>query len=223
MVDVTVAIPFRASGSRMRRVNFEYLYGKMEEWFPEYELMVVDSGHKIFDRSATRNEAVRQASGDVVVLCDADTVPQPGVIEDAIVGADQDGRLHLPYTVFRGLTRTGTRQVLEKGADPHAIKPLETATWSIGGVWVTRKDSWWNAGGMDERFKGWAYEDNAYFAASNTLNGQTVRHEGFITHLFHPRAADLLVTPEYRFNKELYERYEAAEGNPEAMREVIGK
>lgn len=221
MTEVTIAVPYRHSDSAPREEAFRYIASRLEAWFPDFEFLVADSGHEVFNRSATRNKAVEMAAGQVVVICDADTVPQKDSLTKAIEGALEDNRLHLPYTIFRGLDETSTRKVFSQGADPHEVVPMETADWSVGGVWVISKEGWNNAGGMDERFFGWGYEDNAFYEATNIINGKTVRHTGFITHLWHPRPANLTFTDEYYANRDLYNRYRVRKNNAREMKRLL--
>ena len=63
-------------------------------------------------------------------------------------------------------------------------------------------------------------EDKAFAIAADTLLGPTQRHEGTITHLWHP-PAQRVGSAEHDAVWALAERYAAAEGDPEAMRALI--
>ena len=139
----------------------------------------------------------------------------------AISGAAADGRLHLPYTRYRALSPAGPLAVYARGVDPMDAPVEDESRRPIGGVWVIRADAWWAAGGMDEDFKGWGFEDDSFFTAANVLLGETVRHEGTITHLHHTPAANTR-SPEYRTNRAHYQQYVRARRSPEAMRRLVG-
>src|SRR5690606_27325681 len=175
----------------------------------------------VFNRSATRNKAVEMAAGQVVVICDADTVPQKDSLTKAIEGALEDNRLHPPYTIFRGLDETSTRKVFSQGADPHEVVPMETADWSVGGVWVISKEGGNNAGGMDERFFGWGYEDNACYEATNIRHGQTVRPTARMPQLWRPRPANPTCTAEYYANRDVYHRYRVRKSNARERKRLL--
>jgi hypothetical protein len=51
---------------------------------------------------------------------------------------------------------------------------------------VMRASAWLEAGGMDERFTGWGYEDNAWYAKVAQTIGPPVHHAGVAWHLWHP-------------------------------------
>jgi hypothetical protein len=161
---------------------------------------------------------VHQAGKGIVIVCDADTIPEPEPLHAAVEAAGRDGRLHLPYTRYRALSPAGTTAVLN-GA-PLSECPTETeSTGAQGGILVMDAEAWQNTGGMDERFTGWGFEDTAFHAAAHTLNGDVARHEGDIHHLWHP--SDFAPSsPQYAANKTHWQRYEAALGDPTAMRRV---
>lgn len=219
-MNVTVAIPFRG-GELDREIHKEYVQKALSAMLPGVAVYTVDSPGPVFSRAAARNLAVREAPEGVVVLCDADTLPEKHALEAAIKGADEDRVLHLPYRLYRALTVPGTLSVYARGIEPiHAATEL-TSSQPIGGIWVIHTQAWANAGGMDERFQGWGFEDNAFWTASETLNGPTVRHHGSITHLAHTSAANNR-SPEYLRNKRLYQSYLKVRGKPALMRKLVG-
>ncbi|GAB3209835.1 hypothetical protein GCM10027294_25800 [Marinactinospora endophytica] len=216
---VTVCVPFRG-GELDREIHAEYVAARLREMLPDAQHMVVDVDGE-FSRARVRNEAVRRAGEGVVVLCDADTLPEPGPLRAAIAGAGEDGVLHLPYTRYRALSPEGTLAVYARGVDPLHAPVVEESRRPIGGVWVIRADAWWRAGGMDERFRGWGFEDDAFWTAATTLLGEPVRHEGVITHLYHAPAASTR-SPQYRANRARYQAYLRARRSVEAMRRLVG-
>lgn len=219
MTKVTVAVPFRP-GALDREVHYDYVKARLVKLFPDAEHLTVDVEGQ-FTRARVRNEAVRRAQGDVVVLCDADTLPEKEPLRRAIAGAAKDGRLHLPYTQFRGLSAEATLAVYARGLDPHQVPATEVSMRPIGGVWVIRPDSWWRTGGMDEKFIGWGFEDDAFHVAANTLLGETIRHQGVITHLHHTTAVNPNSTT-YKANRSRYGLYQRARHKVDQMRNLVG-
>lgn len=220
---VAAVIPWRP-GDPHRERAYQEVSRRLAQMLPDAVVFTADSGHDRFNRAASRNLGVtlaRSAGADVVVLCDADTIPQPSPLTAAITGAAQDGRLHTPYTRFWGLTEQGTRDYLA-GVDPLQCGCDLDYAYSVGGVFVITPIAWERAGGMDERFTAWGAEDMAFRLAADTLLGPTRRHTGMIVHLWHPPAART-GTPANDAVWELAARYRAAEGDPDAMRALIAE
>src|SRR5690606_38651143 len=113
-----------------RERRFRYVYDTFRSWFPKAELLISDSSHPRFSRSGSRNAAVRAARSDVVVICDADTLPQEEVLKETIEAARSDHRLHLPYDFYRGLNEPATQQVLAGKAELHTAQTFETGDTS---------------------------------------------------------------------------------------------
>ena len=219
MTKVTVTVPFRG-GALDREIHADYVSARLREMLPDADHLVVDVPGT-FSRARVRNECVRRAGSGVVVLCDADTVPEKQPLLDAIAGAAQDGRLHLPYTRYRALSPAGTLAVYARGVHPADAPVEEESRRPIGGVWVIDTDAWWDAGGMDEQFRGWGFEDDAFHTAATVLLGETVRHEGAITHLHHTPAANTRSTL-LRNSRSRYQDYSRARRDPDAMRTLVG-
>lgn len=221
--NVVVVIPWRG-GDPGRERAYEVVSARLAGMLPDAVVIAADSGHDRFNRAASRNLGVRlaqSAGADVTVLCDADTIPEPGPLAAAIMGAARDGRLHLPYTRFWGLTEQGARDYLS-GRDALECGCDLDYAYSAGGVLVVTPGAWDAVGGMDERFEVWGGEDVALKAAADTLLGPTRRHEGMIVHLWHPPARRT-GTPANDAVWELAARYRAADGNPEAMRALVAE
>jgi len=221
-VTVAVVIPWRP-GTPERNAHHEYVRAHLRQLLPDAVHLDVDSGHTPFSRAGSRNEGVRQAEAagaDVVVLCDADTLPEREPLHAAIEAAT-DGVLHLPYTWYRGLSRDGTATFLT-GA-PSADCPVDLEhQWATGGVLVVQPDAWWAAGGMDERMIGWGFEDAAARICADALLGSTVKHAGTITHLWHPQESGL-GSPQHVANGQLCQRYVDATGQPDELRVLIAE
>jgi hypothetical protein len=220
---VLVAVPWRAQPHR------EYAYdlttARYRELLPEALIVNVDTRHEPFCLAACRNEGVRisEALGyDLVVLGDADTLPEPAPLLAAIEGALTSGFVHLPYTEYRSLRADGTAQY-QAGTRledcNHVVVPYATS-----GVYVTTPTAWWASGGQDERFQGWGPEDFAWLITHRALLGaDPVRHEGRVYALHHEDPAK--DGPAYDAAVELYQRYlEAGDsGEPEAVRAIVNE
>lgn len=219
---VAVVIPWRG-GQPDREAHHKTVRAHLRKLLPDAWHIDADSGQQLFSRAGSRNHGVRLAQdvdADVIVLCDADTLPEAEPLQAAIDSA-HDGLLHLPYVHFRGLSQNGTRLYLD-GTKPEACETELAHDWATGGCLVLTPDAWWRAGGMDERMVGYGFEDTAFRIAADALLGPTVKHSGIIWHLWHEKQMGL-GSPEHTANGHLAARYVAAEGNAEAVREIVSE
>jgi glycosyltransferase involved in cell wall biosynthesis len=220
-MSVTVVVPFRG-GQVDREVAFAHTCAHLRRILPGARLIVADTERKPFNRSGARNAGVREAGSGIVVVCDADSLPEREPVEAAIEAA-ADGLLHLPYTIFTGLTREQTLRVLLQGHAPAGIgKPELVTTNSVGGALVIDHDAYWEAGGQDEGFHGWGGEDVAFRFACDSLLGPTERHDGVLYGLWHPSEMNR-TSQQYRRNIARENRYRGLRLNPRAMRKLIAE
>jgi hypothetical protein len=215
---VTVIIPWRPQPSRL--AAFE----ATRDWYaanlPEAIIRTVDSGDHPFNLARCRNVGMAEVvdPDEVVVISDADTIPEIGPLREAIRDAASDGLVHLPYTEYQWLGREGTTAFLGGAALPAIDATLVRGACS--GVYVTTPRTWATHGGQDERFRGWGFEDSAWFAAHSTLLGsEPTRHRGAVYALHHE--TQLREGEQYEANAALRERYRAAESSIEAMRALV--
>jgi hypothetical protein len=217
-VSLTVLIPWRPQPSRV--AAFDAVAAWYRAHFADVEIRTVDCPDEIFNLAQCRNlgmEAVADA-GEVVIINDADTLPEVEPLRAAIAAAATSGHVHLPYTEYRWLGATGTAQYAA-GRDL-ADCDFELVRGACSGIYVATPTTWWTHGGQDERFRGWGFEDAAWFLAHGTLLGaEPHRHTGHVYALHHE--PQLRAGEQYEANAALMEQYRAAVGDPEAMRALV--
>lgn len=222
---VLVGIPWRPQPDRV--YAHDITVRRYRDLLPDADIVDVDTDHTPFCLAACRNKAVQLAEErgcDVVVLTDADTLPEPEPLTAAIQLAALDAkagvhRTHLPYTEYRSLGRHGTDQLLDGvplDRCAHVVIPFATS-----GVYVTTPATWWAAGGQDEEMLGWGMEDMAWLVAHRLLLGcEPARHQGRVYALHHE--SPVKHGPQYDRNVARYRRYlQAAEtGDVDAVRRL---
>lgn len=221
MTRVLVAIPWRPQPHRV--YAHQLTAQRYQEFLPDADVVDVDTYHEPFCLAACRNKAVRLAEEqgyDVVVLADADTLPEHAPLLAAIEQARYSKFVHLPYTRYHSLREDGTRQFLNG-------TPLEQCNHLLvdgacSGVYVTTPATWWSHGGQDERFLGWGGEDAAWYAAHTCLLGtEPVRHPGTVYALTHE--SQVKEGDQYTANFALVYRYHQAQGDADTMRALIAE
>lgn len=218
MPPFTVAIPWRPAPTRVDA--FETLTRWYTEHVPEATVRTIDTDDDVFVLAACRNRAVASVGpDDVVVLNDADTIPEVGPLRAAVAAARTSGRVHLPYTAYHWLGARGTAQL--RSGRAAADCDFELVNGACSGVYVTTPETWAAHGGQDERFRGWGFEDAAWYLAHGTVLGEPpVRHEGRVYALHHQ--AEVRAGERYDANAALMERYRAAAGDAGAMAQLVG-
>jgi hypothetical protein len=213
----TVVVPWRPSRSRLPA--FEFLLEWYRRVLPEFTVQTIDTDDDVFVLAACRNRAIAAFDLDeVVVVCDADTLPEPEPLRAAVAAARTSGLVHLPYTQYRWLGAGGDAQLRAGTPAEECVHDLVVGACS--GVYVTTPRTWARHGGQDERFRGWGFEDAAWYLAHEALLGAPpVRHEGRVYALDHP--IESRAGSRYDANAALMVRYRAAEGDPAAMAQLV--
>lgn len=180
---IAVIVPWRKTDSRV------YFKNLVDKWYrnnlPEADIFYVDSGHEIFNVSASRNLGMAIADDyDVVIVNDADTIPEIDPLFFAIHQCVKTRLIHLPYTEYKFLSEKRTKKFISG-------VPLEECgsiiiNYACSGVLVTTPEAWWRCGGQDEGFVGWGLEDYAFLLAHETLlSNDFIRHEGKVYSFYH--------------------------------------
>lgn len=189
---VGVCIPWRPQPTRVRHLNpvIDRIMEQLQQ--TDAEAYTVDSGHEVFNRSASFNGAVRLAEVDgcdVVVLTGADLLLY-GDLAGTVERTAADGRSRIAYTDYLGLTATGTEHWYANNAwsPERAMDRREVAYATDGacaGFVVMTVAEYWHIGGHDEDYLGWGYEDVDF-----AVRAQFERRPGTCVALWHAEDAD---------------------------------
>lgn len=207
MVKAVLAIPWRETPDRLKAYNC--VRPRLEQMYPWEAVITGDSGHDPFRRGATRNLLVCEAQrlgADIVVLCDADSLPEQMSLVAAINMA-HDGKIHYPFHEAWYMEQKVYPR-LEAGQNLEQLKSrIIDKCASQGGCWVVSPTAWWAAGGMDERLTGWGCEDRAFLAASRTMLGEPVIHSGILLCMPHDRDPKTWLPEDVKILVEHHDRY----------------
>lgn len=210
---IDVFIPWRPHPSREASLRFALAWWEAHG----FTTHLIDSGHQPFNLAGCRNNAVRSASSHVVILADADTVPElPALLQAMALASDELGTV-LPYTEYRSLGARGSRHA-------HIGAPLEDCSHLViqdacSGIYVTTRGGWAKHHGQDELFAGWGCEDAAWWIAHETLVGVPRRIPGRVYALTHESQDK--TGESTRSNYARIFHYEQARGNRERILELV--
>ena len=217
-MSLTVLIPWRPQPSRL--AAFDAVVAWYREHLGDVDIRTIDSLDPVFNLAQCRNLGVASIADPdhVVVINDADTLPQLEPLLEAVEHAATSGRVHLPYTQYNWLGAAGTDQF--RDGMPLDDCDFDLVRGACSGVYVTTPATWWGHGGQDESFRGWGFEDAAWYLAHGTLLGEVPRrHDGTVFALHHTAAAregEL-----YDSNADRMQQYRQAENDPRAMAQLV--
>ena len=227
-MDFSIVIPYRPGGDKHRERAFEFIKKHYERAHRDCELIVADAPTDEWSKGAAVNAGVAKASGEGLILADADSwVAEPDVrtaMEMLRLPSD-DNLLPFPQwcvphgNVFR-LNEDWTQKVYA-GAAPRATEVVRYPYLGLpgGGINVLTRYAFDAVNGMDPRFLGWGGEDLCFGIALTTMKYYHWRGTAPLWHLYHPHPAPTLRgSPE---SETLVALYKAAERRPGPMRELL--
>lgn len=187
------------------------------------KVTVHDSPGKLFSRAAALNAGVQASTASVVICANSDVLIPHSVLTKAALLAAGMGVTVYPFTTYRELTKNCTERWLkgDRGCRDTALFMDD----SVGPLFVVRRDAYLRAGGCDERFIGWGFEDVCWAITSETLLGPNLRVDGEAVHLWHhhdkhSRRGGGQGSSVFLRNVQLRDRYRAAAGKPAAIRKL---
>jgi hypothetical protein len=176
-------------------VGHDPLFGKRQGFFREEPSGLEDwpKHPRPFSVARALNNAAKHAHGEHLLLFGADHVPDVKAVEWAVHQLRGYAFARI-YGRVAYATEAATRIVLS-----NLHYPLDAADWHehsapCPGVLAVRRSAWDKAGGLDERYEGWGYEDTAFLdklvaVHQNGLRGR-LEPSGFILReLWHDGAA----------------------------------
>jgi hypothetical protein len=205
---------------------WQYARARWEQYF--HDVAVVEGHHDDgpFNRAAAINRAARAAGEwDVGIIIDSDVLLSVSQVRAAIDSATSTGKVTWGHRRWRGIREDATVRLVADQRDLGAelnrdeldliVERTNPLSWSC--CIAVPRPVFDDLGGLDERFKGWGFEDMAFQSVICGLYGYE-RIEGDVVHLWHPRSEERILkgetrataTPEYVTNARLGRRYMVA-------------
>jgi hypothetical protein len=151
-----------------------------------------------WSRGAAINAGARQAGDwDVMVIADADTVPEVEPVRKAVEMVRETNGAIRPHDTLWMMNPVETIKFVAGGPGNVTRRPKSLINLG-GGLLVVSRTAWERVGGYDETFVGWGHEDT-HLNTRLLLEAYWDRIPGMAWHLWHPR--DDGKTPERWANK----------------------
>jgi glycosyltransferase involved in cell wall biosynthesis len=210
---ITVIIPFCPDGGR-RDANYFWVTNRIRKLLPDSEILVPIQETLPFNKSAAVNSAVKVAKNDILLICDADMVFNIDLIENS-TKIVRDVPWVAPMRERWDLTWQCSTDLLNKPYDIEldglkCYQKYKEGRCRGGSVFMITKENFYKAGGFDERFIGWGYEDAAFVIAALRTIGGYVETDNLAYHLWHPPAINQypeLTAKNKKLYAELYAEY----------------
>ena len=218
--EVSVLVPARLD--RERRDLWDFLRPRWENL--GYEL-VEGTCEGAWCKARAVADALSRASGDILVVADADvwTDGIPAAVAKVKAGA----AWAIPHYLVRRLTKPATLEVLTTGAWPvrrttttYAQPPYPGRPG--GGIVVLSRAAYERVP-MDPRFRGWGQEDESWALALGTLLGKSWRGLADLWHLYHTPAPRQSRTIGSQASMNLHRRYTTAHRQPKRMAALVAE
>jgi hypothetical protein len=221
MTAVSVIVPTGGVECEWRERARRWVLDWYRREHPEWDLIEGRSGLP-WSKGAAVADGYGHASGDIIVIADADSFIHPQSLTKAVGGIKRD-RPHwaVPHgTVYR-LSQAST-EAIYAGARPHARMELARKAYKGlpgGGIVVLNRSAYETVGGIDPRFEGWGGEDLTFGWVLRCLCGPPWRETAPFWHLYHPHPAPSLSgSPE---SEALVAQYRAIRRLPNETRALI--
>ena len=220
---IGVVIPYRPTPTRVK------LYEAVLTWYqrnlPDAKIYTCDAPGEYWQPSASRNIGVAAATKDncdVIIMNDADTIPEIMPLHGAVLACQATGMIHNPYNICIDVGGRGTRQYIDENRNIRECMIKSWSTLACFGVIVFTPKTWYDLGGMDEKFIQWGPEDRAMEHAHLIIKGKGfVHHDGYIWCLAHEEQThDKGYNENILKNKELYRKYLSI-NNPETILKLV--
>lgn len=220
-VRVSVVVPWRPDGAE-RNAAWAWVRETWAARFPGWQLVTGTPPDGAWCKAAAIAAALPQATGDVLVVADAD-VWCDGVLQ-AVTAVCEGASWAIPHDRVYRLDEASTRAVCDGAPLGVTYRLAQRAyTGFAGGGMTVLPRTIYERIPLDARFAGWGQEDEAWAIALTCLTGEPWRGTAPLWHLWHPPQPRLTRRWGSEAGRALWQRYHHARFDPHAMRALLAE
>ncbi len=190
----SIIIPWRATPQPDRNQIANWCFSRYRKLFPYSEIVLCDSGDSIFSRGKSINKGVKECSGDYIIITDADYIFSPTMAKEIV--NKQPWTVGVKSENYCFLNQNITNQILMQNPDNFDLKNIDlegnytSSPYTVyGGLLAMPKENFLRVQ-FDPWFRGYGYEDEAFYHAMKAFFGKEFRTNNKMYHLNHSRAAN---------------------------------
>lgn len=205
--NVSIVIPWRKSQQHDRNNIAEWCFKRYEYLFPDAEIILSDSGDKIFSRGKSINKGVAECSGDYIIITDADYLFSSTMAKQLV--NKQPWTVAVKQENYFYINRITTRRILRQPFDID-IKDIDFTDniWPCqyfiyGGVLAMPKKNFIK---FDDSMAGYGFEDNIQHYCLKAYHGKPFRTNNKMYHMFHDRPVNSDYMKKSYDNKEYHDK-----------------
>jgi hypothetical protein len=239
---ISLLVPFKTDHAE-RAAAWEWLSEYWSAVLPKAQIVVQSNEDRPFRKTRAINEAYKRATGDVIVILDADAYLDAEVILEAARRIREDRRYWaIPYRRLYRLTKDASNLVIAsdprdplKFSDPPPASVYVNESGQSIGHWygamiqIFPREAFEAVNGADSRFRGWGGEDASMMKAIDTLYSRHQTLDAPVYHLWHPTTAGKWYGTKVwsdqgrQTNSLLTALYHNAFNNPAMMRSLVSE
>jgi len=184
---ISFIIPYNEINEE-RKKNFEFVYDRLRNFYPESEIIISEYKETPFSRGRAINYGAKKSSRPVLALVDADIIFEKELINESLFLLEQNTWV-IPFNEYCSIVKNDTLKILNSSCDV-SISELGVLLGhiykhTVGAMGIIRRKDFLEMGGFDEKLVDWGYDDNIFQHKADILIGEHKRLNKRIYHLFH--------------------------------------
>jgi predicted glycosyltransferase involved in capsule biosynthesis len=227
-MNISIIIPWRRSPQPDRNQIGQWCFVRYRQLFPNAEIISSDSDDKVFSRGKSINKGVKECSGDYIVITDADYIFSSTMAKEIVnkqpwtVAVKSENYCFLNQIITNKILNEDPNNFILKNYNSSLEENCNKSPYNVyGGLLAMPKENFLKVQ-FDPWFKGYGYEDEAFYYAMKAFFGKEFRTNNKMYHFNHSRV-DNNGYGQYSFiNRDYYNKtYKPIIYDRKALREYV--